>query len=330
VSSVTRVPETAGRSAGELTADDAWTLLRSHGATRLAREAFVRFRYGDGFSHSRALGLQLCLAFIPLAVAFVGLSGELYTERLGVVLRRTLLALTPGASDPMIRSTLEREQQSDGEADEFALWLGMLVAVVSLTVAMAQIERSANRIYGVQRDRPTLSKYGRALLLAGGAGLPAVAGVLLLVAGGEAVAAAEEVYGVNGLLAAVLRWPVGVGLMLGSVMVMLRHAPRRRQPSWSWLALAAGVVLVLWLVFTGLLVVYVQVSDAFGAVYGPLTGVMALLLWAQLSSVAVFLGVALAAQLEAVRAGCGAVTHDPEQRSHFAAAGSTSGSTGRT
>ena len=38
------------------------------------KDAFVRFRYGDGFSHSRALALQLVLSLIPLGIAFIGLS----------------------------------------------------------------------------------------------------------------------------------------------------------------------------------------------------------------------------------------------------------------
>ncbi len=54
---------------------------------------------------------------------------------------------------------------------------------------------------------------------------------------------------------------------------------------------------------TGLLALYVVKSGSFGTTYGPLTGIFALLLWANLSSVALFLGVAFAAQLEAVRAG---------------------------
>ena len=61
--------------------------------------------------------------------------------------------------------------------------------------------------------------------------------------------------------------------------------------------------LALWLLLTGLLALYVAKSASFGTTYGPLTGVFALLLWANLSSVALFLGVAFAAQLEAVRAG---------------------------
>ena len=61
--------------------------------------------------------------------------------------------------------------------------------------------------------------------------------------------------------------------------------------------------LALWLLLTGLLALYVAEGASFGTTYGPLTGIFALLLWANLSSVALFLGVAFAAQLEAVRAG---------------------------
>jgi hypothetical protein len=63
------------------------------------------------------------------------------------------------------------------------------------------------------------------------------------------------------------------------------------------------VSLALWLLLTGLLALYVAKGASFGTTYGPLTGIFALLLWANLTSVALFLGIAFAAQLEAVRAG---------------------------
>jgi uncharacterized BrkB/YihY/UPF0761 family membrane protein len=47
----------------------------------------------------------------------------------------------------------------------------------------------------------------------------------------------------------------------------------------------------------------VRISDDFSATYGPLTGIMALLLWANLTGIAFFLGLAFAAQLEAQRVG---------------------------
>jgi hypothetical protein len=55
-----RVPETRLLGEGELSADHAWRALRRYGSWRLLRDAFLRFRSGDGFSHARALGLQLC------------------------------------------------------------------------------------------------------------------------------------------------------------------------------------------------------------------------------------------------------------------------------
>lgn len=296
------VPQAAAAS-DPLSARDAWTTLRGYGARRLCREALARFRNADGFSHSRALALQLSLAVIPLVIAVVGLSSTLRTESIGRVLRQTLLSLTPGASDGPFTDAVPAVPSGDaGAGAELALWLGLLFAVAALTTAMGQVQRGANRIYGIDRDRPGLAKYGRALLIAAGAGLPAMAGFLLLVSAADAGDALEAVYSVDDALVSVVGLPLSVALLLGAITVMLRYSPHRTQPRWSWLAVGAALALVLWLLFTGLLAGYVQLSDSFGAVYGPLTGVMALLLWAQLTSVAVFLAFAFTAQLEAARA----------------------------
>jgi uncharacterized BrkB/YihY/UPF0761 family membrane protein len=87
--------------------------------------------------------------------------------------------------------------------------------------------------------------------------------------------------------------------------VLFRHAPRRRQPGLSWLAVGAAATVLAWLGGSGLLALYVVAAAGFDDTYGPLTAVMALLLWANVTGVALLAGVALAAQLEAVRAGAG-------------------------
>lgn len=116
-------------------------------------------------------------------------------------------------------------------------------------------------------------------------------------------------------LASALALTGGVLLLLVSITALLRYSPRRRQPGWSWLALGGALAMLLWLAFTSALGGYMQLTDNFGIVYGPLTAVIALLLWAQLTSIAIFLSLAVAAQLEAMRAGirCGAPA-DPERR----------------
>src|SRR5215217_5322576 len=304
MSSARLVPETRLLGEGELSADHAWRALRRYGSWRLLRDAFLRFRSGDGFSHARALGLQLCLAAVPLLIALNGLASKLSDpQQAGRVVADTVLALTPGASESLVRQLLT-DQGRTRDMGQVALSLGLLTAVVALTTAAGQIERGANRIYGVDQDRPAPQKYLRALFLTVVAGLPALVSFLLLVAGGATGGSMQRWYQWD--TAAVttwnlLRWPVSLGLTVVTVSLLFRYAPRRRQPGLSWLMVGAGLATVLWWLVSLLLAAYAAKSSEFGATYGPLTGVIALLLWANLTGIALFLGVAFAAQLEARR-----------------------------
>ncbi|HEV2638016.1 MAG TPA: YihY/virulence factor BrkB family protein [Actinocrinis sp.] len=303
MSTATRVPQTRLMAGDELSAEDAWATMRGIGPRTLLRDSFLRFRYADGFSHARALAMQICLSVIPLAIAVVGLSATLHRQDAGQVVQEVLERITPGASRQVMQTALA-SGQARGQSGGFALWGGLLVALISLTTGMGQIERGSNRIYGVERDRPAVHKYANAAGLALLAGIPMALGMAMVVAGGPFGDALSDVYHwPHGAHSAwdVAHWPVGVLLALLSASMIFKRAPRRRQPGASWLAFGAGVALLLWSVFTGLLAWYVEGSSAFGSVYGPLSGVMALLVWANLSAIALFLGVALAAQLEARR-----------------------------
>ena len=332
MSTATRVPETITLSGDELSADDAVTTLRRYGRWNLVKNSFIRFRYADGFTNARALALQFCLSFIPLIIAVVGLSSALHHEKFGRVVTQTLTQVLPGSDHgDMMQEAAQHSRDQGATGGRLALWLGLLAAIVALTTAMGQIERGANRIYGIERDRAAVRKYGRALLMALTAGLLSLLGFLVIIAGdalGESLAAVYGWSDTSETWWRIGRWPVGVILAWASFTVVLARAPRRRQPGYSWLAFGSGVSLSLWLLLTGLLALYVAEGASFGTTYGPLTGIFALLLWANLSSVALFLGVAFAAQLEAVRAGVPApASADPlmtEGPSHATAAGARS------
>ncbi|MDG9676489.1 YihY/virulence factor BrkB family protein [Micromonospora sp. DH14] len=305
MSSTRIVPETRLMADEELSADDAWHTLRRQGGWHLLRDAFIRFRYGDGFSHSRAFALQLCLAVVPFLIALTGLISELGVAEGGEVVADTVLALTPGQSSQMVAELLGEGERVE-DAGEVALTLGLLTGLFALTTTMAQIERGANRIYGVERDRPALRKYLRAAVLAVTAGVPALAGFLILVGGGAMGESVREHYEwgavANGIWD-VIRFPLSLGLTVVAVAVLFRHAPRRNQPGLSWLFFGAGTATALWWLASLLLAAYVRFSDGFGQTYGALTGMMALLLWANLTGMALFGGLAFAAQLEALRIG---------------------------
>ncbi|MGH2737036.1 MAG: YihY/virulence factor BrkB family protein [Actinomycetota bacterium] len=298
MSTATYVPPTF-----DLEGDGARKTLRSTGRARLFKDAFKRFRAADGFSHSRALAYQIFLSATAGLIGMVALATAAEERDTRRVLEETLKGMAPGPTGKVLTDTFQQGAQQSGST---ALWLGLGVAVLAGALAMAQIERGANRIYGIDEDRPTLKRYGLAAILAVTAGLLIFASVLLLVAGSAIAQAGLAAGGWSDALATAwewLRWPAGVALIILSTSVLFRYAPRRHQPSMSWLASGAVLSVVLWLVFTAGLSLYTTAAGNFGDTYGPLAGIIGLLLWANLTSISMHLGLAFSAQLEAVRAG---------------------------
>ena len=305
VSSVRPVPETGLMSDDELSADDAWPTARHHGLRALLAGAFVRFRYGDGFSHARAFAFQLALATVPLIIAGAGLATAIGARSFAEVVARTVVAISPGDSDALVADVVNTDDEGTERAEVIVV-LGLATAFLAATSAFAQLERGANRIYGTDRDRPALRKYGLAALLTATAGVAMAAGLLLIVAGepfGDAIEAVYRWGDAAETIWDVLRWPVGLLLLMLAVTVLFSYSPRRRQPGLSWLSVGAAVTLLAWLAGSALLAFYVAAAGNFGDTYGPLTAVMALLLWANVTGIALLAGLALAAQLEAVRGG---------------------------
>ncbi|QIJ65944.1 YihY/virulence factor BrkB family protein [Streptomyces sp. JB150] len=304
---VVHVPQTRDMIGEELSGDEAFTALRRYGGVQLLADAFARFRYADGFTNARGLGFQIVLGMLPFTIALVGVATAAHTESIGRIIELTLGRIVPGASTEVVEEALTGTRRS-AHSDVWstvALWLGLGFSVLNLASAMGQVERGANRIYGIERDRPFPLKYGRALLLAFAAGVPMVLGFLVLVAGEAVGESTAEAFGWPRMPAwwAAVRFPVGAVLAWIASAVIFRWSPRRDQPGYTWLAFGSAVHLVLWVGATWLLTLYVARSGSFGAVYGPLTAFVALLLWANLTGIALFLGMAFAAQLEAARAG---------------------------
>ena len=288
----------------ELEADEALETLRRTGRRRLVVDTLDRFRAADGFSHSRALAFQATLTMLPALIALVGLAASLDIDSFSRIVQNTLKQLAPGpVGDIFTESLRQGTSAAREESGEVALVGGGIAAAIAGMTSMAQIERGANRIYGTEQDRPFVRKYLTAGLLFASAGVLATLALIVLV-GGSAIRDNVGWGDTANAVWSVVRWPLGLALSVGAIALLFEYAPRRRQPEASWLAVGAATSTVLWLVFMGVLVLYVEATGSFGATYGPLAGTIGVLLWTFLSAVALFVGLAFAAQLEAVRAGC--------------------------
>ena len=264
--------------------------VRRRGAGHLVGDVIRRFTDADGSSHTRALGYQGMFAMLSGFIGLVGLASVL-----GVgVFRDTIIELSksiaPGPSGQLLQ---QAAQQSTGGGT--AALVGLGAAMFSGMFAMAQIERSANRLAGRTEDRPGARRFLVALGLALTAGLLAAIGLAVL-AGGDAVATGFGWTGAAKDAWLVLRWIVGIAAAAIGIYLLFRWAPAR--PLGPQRAIFAGalVSLVLWVVFTVGLALWFSVSSS-SQTYGPLLSVIALLLWAGSTSLALHLGMSLTAEL---------------------------------
>ena len=196
-----------------------------------------------------------------------------------------------------------RQANRVGNQNRFLLLtLGLVGLLITSTTAMGQMERGLNRIYGIEKDRPTAQKYALAFVLTitVGAGL----GIAFLLLGfGRSIGRS---WGHEARVAwEILRWPIGLALIAVCLAALLRYSANRRQPGRAWLAFGSGVAVVLWALSTIGLALAFRLASNFGQTYGPLAGIVALQIWTFLSSFSIFYGVAVAAELEAIRAGAG-------------------------
>jgi uncharacterized BrkB/YihY/UPF0761 family membrane protein len=239
-------------------------------------------------------------------IALVGLAVELGQAGFNRTILGAIENAVPGPAGSLLVRVFAQAQQVGLEHRFLPLLLGLAGTLVTATTATGQLMRGINRLYGVENDGPFIHKYARALLLAVVVLAAFIGSGTMLTVGRDL---SRAVGGSSHLAWHVLRWPVALGLAAAAFGGILRWAPRRRQPHWSWLAFGGVIGVAGWTIVTVLFGVAFRASSSFGNVYGSLAGVVALQIWTFCSAVAIFFGAAIAAQLEAVRSG----THTPSR-----------------
>jgi YihY family inner membrane protein len=289
MSYATHVPETY-----DLDGDAARETLAHTGHLKLLADSFTRLRAADGFSHARALAFTTSLILVQGMIVVVGFASAFGDVRFVRTAVTAVETAAPGPAAEVLKNTVERASQVGNQEQYVPLMLGLFGLLVTAAFTTGQLERSLNRLYGIEQDRPALVKYTRALLL-------------VLTSGSLLTLAFLVLTFVRGVLTSeietVLRWPLAVLLAAAGLGALFNYAPRRRQPAWPWLALGAAVAVVLWTISTLLLAGTFRLASTFDDTYGTLAGIVALQLWTLVSACTILYGGAVMAQLEAVRAG---------------------------
>lgn len=305
MSTATAVPETHDQSVG-----DVRDQLRTTGGIQLLRDAFVRFRAAEGTSYARALAHSSLLTLIPAVIAVIGLVTAFDMASLRAVLEDAARSFAPGPAGGILTGALAGAEPASGVP---ALIVGLVGMLLSGTVGMTHLERAANSIYGVDEHRSPRRRVGVALTFAATVEVMLAVALAVIVAGGSVGdAGSRAAASSDSSIWTIARWPLGVVLVAVAMTIIFRVAPNRRQPQFSWLLSGTTVSVVLWVGVTVLLGFVYEHASVLGDAYGPLVGIISLLVWAYATGLAVLFGLGFAAQLEAERAGLSAPARDRE------------------
>ncbi|MBY0567695.1 MAG: YihY/virulence factor BrkB family protein [Hyphomonadaceae bacterium] len=276
-----------------LTLTDWWCVAKGVGATA-ERANLALISAGVAF-----FGLMAVIPGLAAMAALVGVLGD--PAWLGQQIA-ALGGVAPDAVVTIIHEQVSRLLVSDNDT----LLLGALFNLaLSLWSALQGTRWTLMALTAVNR-RAEKRKAVRRYIAAGmftlyGLGLGVLA-VMLMGVAPLALAFLQVDTGLE-LWLLVLRWPVLGGAAIAVTLILYRWGPRRRAPPWRWLWPGAVLTPLLWLIASSALTFALREFPAFGAAYGSVASVVALLLWLYITALVFLLGGALNAELEFFAAG---------------------------
>ena len=231
-------------------------------------------------------------AIVPLVLSVLALLGFLdlsgaWSDDLAPQLRSHVSGEVFSVVDSFVRTAL-------GSKQLFWLTAGGVLCVWEVSGAIRAIMSALSRVYGDQDSRTRLRRYLISFALAQAA--------IVLVIGALAVMRfSTDVF--PGALISVLRWPVGIALLLSLVWLLLRYAPVESHAA-HLVSFGSGLCVVVWLLTSSVYGLYVSYVADYGSVFSSLAAVFLLLTYLYLSACAFLAG----AQVDALirRAASGA------------------------
>jgi len=180
------------------------------------------------------------------------------------------------------------------------LTIGMLGAIWSTSAGVDAIIGTLNKAYDVQESRPWWKVKLIAISLTVALALFIVVSFGLVMVGptlAERIAEWAHLGPVFEWSWKILQWPLVFLLVTSGVGLIYAFAPDVVQ-EWFWITPGAIVATTLWLAISLGFKFYVARFGSYNATYGVIGGVIVLMLWFYLSSLAVLIGAELNAEIE--------------------------------
>jgi membrane protein len=265
-----------------------WT-LGGLGARELARRVWAEIQKDELTDRAAALSYYFVFAIFPTLLFLTALLG-LFSER--DLMERVLAPareFLPADAASLLERTLGEVQRGAGGG---ILSVGAAAALWGASRGMVSIITTLNVVYGVTNPRPWWRRQLAAVVLTVAFSIMALGALLSLVLGervGDAAAAWAGLGGRFTTVWALVQWPLGLLFTLTGIDLVYHFAPAVRL-RWYWLTPGSAFAGLAWIGASLGFRAYVSAFANYNATYGSIGGVILLLLWLYLSSMALLIG----------------------------------------
>jgi len=249
---------------------------------------------------SAGVAFYAILAVFPGIAATIALWGIIGDPAFALIQLEEFRAVLPGDVFSLLAAQLEALAGTDGLTLGWASLVSFAFALWSARAGAAALIRGLNAIYEAP-NRSGLSHYLRAFMLT-----LSLMGVVLVAMGCIVVLPVVLAFVPLGPVAAfgatVLRWSVGVAVLLIGFSLIYRLGPNIPRPKPRLLSAGAVFATCGWGLASVGFSLYLQNFGTYNEVYGSLGAVIAMLMWLFISAYLVLLGAALNVQLARMKA----------------------------
>jgi len=236
------------------------------------------------------------LALFPAIGALVSIYGLIADPETINAQLANLQGILPSGALDIVGEQVKRIAAKGGGTLGFTAAFGVLLSIWSANGGMKAIFDALNIVYDEKEKRNFFWLNLRSLTFTAGALLF----VVLALVGIVAVPAVLNFLNLGSMewVISLLRWPILLLVVLGSLALLYRYGPSRDTAQWRWVTWGSGVAAFLWIAVSALFSWYVSSFGKYNETYGSLGAIIGFMTWIWISTTIVLLGAELNAEME--------------------------------
>jgi membrane protein len=263
----------------------------------LLKRTFAEVQADNCLGLAAQLSYYFFLALFPALLFMVAVASFFPIANLMDDITNALARVAPYEALKLIQDQLVKISQDKNGG---LLTIGMIGTIWSTSSGVTAIIDTLNQAYDIQEGRP----WWKVRLLSIGLTIALAVFVLLsfglVLVGptlGEKIAVAMHLGIVFKWTWLVLQWPVVFVLVTLAIALTYYYAPDAEQ-DWVWITPGSVLATALWVLISLAFKFYVSNFGSYNATYGTIGGIIVLLTWFYVSSLAVLVGAELNAEIE--------------------------------